>query len=240
MPEYRPGLPAVEVDRALRGAAEEYDRARQSLGLWFTDALERRVYRDLGYASMEIYARGGLGFSPGRTRQFLALARGRARERRTGAAKLDLAAPAPTVADPPTTIAVQLDGFQLARFDALVASAKKAGAVAATASRGEIILASLAALTENTQRVRRHAPAAIACDHTARDERGHNRSAIPPAVRRQVMDRDGHRCRTAGCGNSVFLELHHVVPRSRGGTNRAENLVTLCSRCHRYEHTRSP
>jgi 5-methylcytosine-specific restriction endonuclease McrA len=199
-------------------------------------------------------------------------ARGRARERRQSAAAQlampEVAAPAaPPAADPPTTIAVQLDGLRLARFDALIASAKKSGAVAANATRAEVILAGLAALTENTQRVRRRAPAAtvivqrcpdceaafavtnqgskrlseavsaaIRCDHVSRDERGHNRSAIPPAVRRQVLDRDGHRCATPGCSNAQFLEVHHVVPRTLGGSNRAENLTTLCSRCHRHAH----
>jgi len=28
------------------------------------------------------------------------------------------------------------------------------------------------------------------------------------------------------------LHVHHVVPRSEGGTNDLSNLVTLCSRCH--------
>ena len=33
-----------------------------------------------------------------------------------------------------------------------------------------------------------------------------------------------------------FLEIHHVAPRNEGGTNRIENLTTLCSRCHRFTH----
>ena len=325
--DFRPNLPAATVDNALRGAITTYDHARRNLALWFADALERNLYRDLGFASMEIYARQGLGFSPGRTRQFLALsrnlrrmphlrdavtegrlgwtkaqevarvvtpdtekawvdkavnlsredlrkemtmARTRAKQRRQNAAQLDNTAP-PPAGDPPTTITITLDSLQRAHFDALFTAAKKSGAVAATASRAEVILASLGALTDTPQAVRRHAPAAtvivqrcpdckavfalsssgpkrldkaaaaaIACDHIQRDPSGHNRSAIPPAVRRNVLDRDGHRCTSPGCSNTQFLDIHHLVPRSKGGLNALENLKTLCSRCHHYIHARTP
>jgi len=63
-----------------------------------------------------------------------------------------------------------------------------------------------------------------------------NRATIPPKVRIAVLARDRHRCATPGCGAAHFLEVHHVVPRGLGGSNRADNLVTLCSRCHRFAH----
>ncbi|MBK8168103.1 MAG: HNH endonuclease [bacterium] len=53
-----------------------------------------------------------------------------------------------------------------------------------------------------------------------------------------VLARDRHRCATPGCGSTHFLEVHHVRPRGQGGTNRAENLITLCSRCHGFVHER--
>ena len=65
---------------------------------------------------------------------------------------------------------------------------------------------------------------------------GRNRSAVPPAIREKVLARDGHRCRAPGCRAIRFLEVHHVRPRQHGGTHRPENLVTLCSRCHRFLH----
>ncbi len=67
---------------------------------------------------------------------------------------------------------------------------------------------------------------------------GRNRNATPPATREKTLARDGHRCRTPGCSATHFLELHHVIPRERGGSNKLENLLTLCSRCHRFLHTR--
>ncbi|MFO7610552.1 MAG: HNH endonuclease, partial [Candidatus Krumholzibacteriia bacterium] len=65
-----------------------------------------------------------------------------------------------------------------------------------------------------------------------------NAATIAPRVRREVMARDRHRCQTPGCGRTRFLEVHHVVPRERGGTNASANLVTLCATCHRFWHER--
>jgi len=54
---------------------------------------------------------------------------------------------------------------------------------------------------------------------------------IPQEVREHLFDRDGGRCRY--CGATQNLELDHVVPLSRGGTNTAQNLQVLCARCIR-------
>ncbi len=55
---------------------------------------------------------------------------------------------------------------------------------------------------------------------------------IPPAVRRAVLARDRGRCRL--CGGRGWLHLHHLVPRSRGGSSRdPENLIAACWRCHK-------
>jgi 5-methylcytosine-specific restriction endonuclease McrA len=81
--------------------------------------------------------------------------------------------------------------------------------------------------------------AALACDARVRDARNEapNRATIPPRVRAAVLARDRHRCVTPGCGATRFLEVHHVVARVRGGSNLAENLVTLCGRCHAFAHS---
>jgi hypothetical protein len=59
---------------------------------------------------------------------------------------------------------------------------------------------------------------------------------VPPALRRAVLRRDERRCRVAGCRNATFLDLHHIRPRSEGGSHGADNLVTLCSAHHRALH----
>jgi 5-methylcytosine-specific restriction endonuclease McrA len=76
------------------------------------------------------------------------------------------------------------------------------------------------------------------CDARILEPGTPNRATIAPAIRAGVLARDEHRCQAPGCGSTHFLEVHHVVPRAEGGTNRAENLVTLCGRCHRFAHER--
>lgn len=48
-----------------------------------------------------------------------------------------------------------------------------------------------------------------------------------------VKRRDGYECRK--CGSEEDLEVHHIVPVSKGGTNSQANLITLCHRCHKKQ-----
>ncbi len=52
---------------------------------------------------------------------------------------------------------------------------------------------------------------------------------IPPRVRRAVVLRHARRCAVPGCGHHAFLHVHHVTPRSEGGTHDPEELVVLCT-----------
>lgn len=69
-------------------------------------------------------------------------------------------------------------------------------------------------------------------DHPGRP----NSATIPPTTRRIVLTRDRHKCQSPGCQHTKFLEVHHLVPRARGGKNDPENLLTLCSACHSLKH----
>jgi 5-methylcytosine-specific restriction endonuclease McrA len=53
-------------------------------------------------------------------------------------------------------------------------------------------------------------------------------------VRQQVLRRDGWRCQS--CGTMSNLEVHHKEFRSQAGDDSAENLITLCVRCHAGVH----
>ncbi|MFC1573036.1 HNH endonuclease, partial [Candidatus Eisenbacteria bacterium] len=77
----------------------------------------------------------------------------------------------------------------------------------------------------------------IRCDAVIQRNGRRSRSAIPPGARARVLARDQHRCQTPGCTRTRFLEIHHVRPVSQGGSNRPENLTTLCSGCHRLRHS---
>jgi len=74
------------------------------------------------------------------------------------------------------------------------------------------------------------------CDGRIKRPGQSNTATVPPARRTEVLERDRFRCRAPGCDNSRFLEVHHVKPKSRGGGNELENLITLCSGCHRLHH----
>lgn len=63
------------------------------------------------------------------------------------------------------------------------------------------------------------------------------RRAILPHVRRAVYDRDGARC--VFCGATTALELDHVIPWSRGGSDASWNLRVLCGTCNRSRGTRT-
>ncbi|MBU8871158.1 MAG: HNH endonuclease, partial [Gemmatimonadales bacterium] len=74
------------------------------------------------------------------------------------------------------------------------------------------------------------------CDCMISQPGTRNTSSIPPKIRREVMARDRHQCQRPGCGNTRFLEVHHIIPRSRGGTNEITNLACVCSSCHKFLH----
>jgi hypothetical protein len=74
------------------------------------------------------------------------------------------------------------------------------------------------------------------CDAAVCKHGGRNTTTIPPRVRREVLARDKHGCQAPGCGRTRFLEVHHIKPRGQGGSNKAENLMTLCASCHRLWH----
>jgi 5-methylcytosine-specific restriction endonuclease McrA len=57
--------------------------------------------------------------------------------------------------------------------------------------------------------------------------------------RRNVFRRDNHTCQY--CGHvGGDLTLDHVVPRSRGGRNSWENIVTACRECNSKKRDRTP
>jgi hypothetical protein len=63
---------------------------------------------------------------------------------------------------------------------------------------------------------------------------GRRFSALSAKVARAVAQRDGH-CRLPGCDARHDLEIHHLVPRSWGGTDDISNLATVCTLAHHHE-----
>ena len=61
------------------------------------------------------------------------------------------------------------------------------------------------------------------------------------ALRRQALHRDNGQCRHKDptgkrCSNRRWVEVHHRTPKSEGGKDTLENLITLCSHHHNLQH----
>lgn len=74
------------------------------------------------------------------------------------------------------------------------------------------------------------------CDCLTSRPNERNKAAVRPALRREVLARARHKCQRKGCDHSRYLEVHHIVPRHRGGSNDPANLQVLCAACHRLVH----
>lgn len=57
---------------------------------------------------------------------------------------------------------------------------------------------------------------------------------ISNKTRKAVYKRDNWCC--ALCDTSRYLQVHHYIPRGKGGKNTPHNLITLCSDCHALAH----
>jgi len=59
-------------------------------------------------------------------------------------------------------------------------------------------------------------------------------------TRENVLERDGRECKFCGVSNEQHkaeydreLSAHHIIPKSDGGSDTEDNLVTVCSSCHK-------
>lgn len=52
---------------------------------------------------------------------------------------------------------------------------------------------------------------------------------VPPKVAARIRRRDGNRCQACG---AYGHEVDHIINVKAGGTDRPDNLQTLCTPCH--------
>ena len=66
-------------------------------------------------------------------------------------------------------------------------------------------------------------------------DNGTHRRGVEPMLRSLILNRDNHMCRVcdSSCTN---LQVHHIVPVSKGGDDKITNLITLCNTCHTIIH----
>lgn len=60
------------------------------------------------------------------------------------------------------------------------------------------------------------------------------------SLSRRTKKRDGWECQSCGTKGGPFgeaeLHAHHILPTSKGGEDRPDNLITVCRTCHEQEH----
>lgn len=57
--------------------------------------------------------------------------------------------------------------------------------------------------------------------------------------RKNILRRDGFQCQYCG-GKTPPLTVDHIIPRSRGGPDQWDNLVSACVRCNNKKGNRTP
>lgn len=83
-----------------------------------------------------------------------------------------------------------------------------------------------------------HVPTGYLGDESDAEECGNEgrarRISVPHGARMRILARDSRRCRVCGmtADDGVTLEVDHIVPVARGGSNRDENLWVLCRPCN--------
>ncbi len=59
------------------------------------------------------------------------------------------------------------------------------------------------------------------------------RIPIPQAVRQFVYQRDNYQCQSCGKNQQeTTLNIDHIIPLAKGGSNDISNLQTLCQTCN--------
>lgn len=59
---------------------------------------------------------------------------------------------------------------------------------------------------------------------------------VQKQIREQVIERDRGKCQNCCASVGQSGDVHHVVPRGKGGSDRLSNLVLLCRECHDAVH----
>ncbi len=59
------------------------------------------------------------------------------------------------------------------------------------------------------------------------------RIPIPSSVREYIFQRDNYTCKSCGRNqDKTILNIDHIIPLAKGGSNDISNLQTLCKNCN--------
>jgi len=311
MPEFCLGQSANEVHLALKSALKSMAEAEKCAVICFGEIMERKLYRELGYGSINQYAEVALGFSTRRTTDFVMLCKRlkklplvkkqvesgklgytaarviapvvdqtnesgwvdfalkhsrrdlerevkRARKEAVDTAKgqrsllpVPASRPAAVV---PVRVSLEMTPTQFAQYEALweqidallelmqsfasetrprgrtsppvqihIHQCEDCAKASIQTGKGELEIGE--AELEQAE-----------CDCQVSHPGKRNTTSIPPATRREILAKYRHKCQRPGCNHTRYLQIHHKIPRSRGGSNDPDNLICLCQACHRLLH----
>ncbi len=66
-----------------------------------------------------------------------------------------------------------------------------------------------------------------------------NLDAVPGSLRFEVLRRAGGRCELCGASSKdIQIDVDHIVPRAKGGSNKITNLQALCRTCNAQKRDR--
>ncbi len=333
--EFQPHQTAKKVDSHLKSALKIKDQAHQCSLQWFGEILNRKLYVELGFSSINQYARQELGFGNSKIGDYIKLTRKleklpnlkealgkgdlgytkgrllvdvadesteeewlkfglenprskveeevkRAKQKEKDAkARQPSFLPEEKTKTPaavvPVRVSLEMTPTQFARYEKAWEQIGKQGN--ASSEKVEALLEIMESFLENdSQNVSprevnsstsrppaqihiHHCPACESstvqtshgeleigkseferyqCDCRTVAPGGRNTTSIPPAIRIQILAKARHKCETPGCNHTRFLEIHHLIPRSKGGTNDLTNLSVRCSACHHRIHAHGP
>jgi hypothetical protein len=235
---------AWEIDAALRALAAERDAWDDRLGALAYLVKRTGLWRTAGFDSFDQYCRERLGLAPRTVEQRVAL------EQRLWAS------PALRAARDDAGLSYEklriLSGLPDAEIEGWVPRARALTCVELRAALSDQEDAQLRAarklrarlpsrVAELLQAAFRAARAVEGCllddgkclvrvaRHFADTWRAHVKKAR--TVSQKVRRRDGCRCQVPGCSRRA-VHAHHIVSRSRGGSDDDENLVSLCAFHH--------
>ena len=103
-----------------------------------------------------------------------------------------------------------------------------------------LVLSDKAEVLEHANRVLRSPSVSVGCPSVIRLQYMVKRPRPRVTLtRREVFVRDGYTCQYCG-KHTRDLTLDHVIPRSKGGGDTWENLVSACSECNHRKGDRTP
>ena len=76
----------------------------------------------------------------------------------------------------------------------------------------------------------------VYCSTICSREKRKNLELHKPIVREYFLERANFICEECKKINNGGMELHHIVPLYKGGEDKSDNIIVLCSECHKNKH----